>query len=108
MAWLPQTFGIPETIQNFLEVFVSSHSGLGKEGDGRSLDLTLSVLHPQCVNGLSGGSERSRLPHAKRCQHSVRDRSSGQGASRCHCHAAETDPSATAGWGHLAQSQLAA
>lgn len=108
MGWLPQTFGILETTQNFLELFVSSHGGLGKEGDGRSLDLSLSVLHPQGVNGLPGSSERSRFLHAKSCQHSVRDSSLGQGASRCHCHAAETDPSATAGWGHLAQSQLAA
>jgi len=38
----------------------------------------------------------------------VRDRSSGQGASRCHCHAAERDPSATVGWVHPAQAQLVA
>ena len=48
------------------------------------------------------------LPSAASSMRTVRDRSIGQGASRCHCHAAEMDPSATAGWGHRAQAQLVA
>lgn len=41
MGWLSQTFAIPEAMSNFLGML---QQGLGKEGQGKNLDLSLAVL----------------------------------------------------------------
>lgn len=41
MGWLSQTFAIPEAMPNFLGML---QQGLGKEGQGKNLDLSLAAL----------------------------------------------------------------
>lgn len=51
MGWLSQTFAIPEAMSNFLGML---QQGLGKEGQGKNLDLSLAVL--QAFSGALWGT----------------------------------------------------
>lgn len=103
MGWLSQTFGVPETTSNFLGVLQErSFPWWLREGGTRE-----GLEFKSCCNSaFPRGFVRNRLLPAKSCEQW--GGSSGQGASRCHCQAAEMDPRATAGWGHPAQAQVAA
>lgn len=86
-GWLSQTFVVPEIMSNFLGVFQQRpfprwlREGGAREGLG---------FKPCSTSALPRSFVRKRFLRAKSCEQW--DGSSGQGASRCHCQAAEMDP----------------